>query len=61
MAEKWMAEAFKGAHGQLRTSLHAKKGRSIPRKRLEEAAHSRNPTLRKRAVLARTARRYAGR
>lgn len=40
--------------GALRQSLHVKDGEKIPEKKLEKAEHSDNPTLRKRAVLART-------
>lgn len=40
--------------GALRAELHVKKGEKIPAKKLEKAAHSKNPTLKKRAVLAKT-------
>lgn len=42
--------------GALRQSLHVKDGEKIPEKKLEKAEHSDNPTLRRRAVLARTMR-----
>lgn len=42
--------------GALRKSLHVKEGENIPEKKLEKAEHSDNPTLRRRAVLARTMR-----
>lgn len=40
--------------GALRKSLHIKKGEKIPASKLAKAAHSKNPTTRKRAVLAET-------
>jgi len=51
--EKWIQDAHikKGA---LRKQLHVKKGEKIPEKKLEKAEHSKNPTTRKRAVLAET-------
>lgn len=42
--------------GALRGALGAKPGEKIPAKKLEKATHSDNPTLRKRAVLAKTMR-----
>ena len=55
MAEKkkFIQEAIKHP-GALRKSLHVKEGEKIPEKRLKTAEHSRNPTMRKRAVLAET-------
>jgi hypothetical protein len=55
MAEKkkWIQDAIKHK-GALRESLHVKKGEKIPEKKLEKAEHSKNPTTRKRAVLAET-------
>lgn len=40
--------------GALHKSLHVPQGEKIPAKKLNKAAHSSNPTLRKRAVLAKT-------
>jgi hypothetical protein len=40
--------------GALHESLHVKKGEKIPEEKLEKAEHSKNPKLRKRAVLAET-------
>jgi hypothetical protein len=40
--------------GALRKSLHVKKGEKIPEDKLKKAEHSKNPTMRKRAVLAET-------
>ena len=53
MAKKWIQKAIKHP-GALREELHVKKGKKIPAKKLEEAAHSKNPTERKRANLAKT-------
>ncbi len=55
MAEKkkFIQSAIKHP-GALRKALKVKKGEKIPEKKLEKAAHSKNPTLKKRAVLAET-------
>ncbi len=53
MAKNWIAGAIKKP-GALRKALGAKKGEPIPAKKLEKAAHSKNPTLKKRAILAET-------
>ena len=53
MAKKWIAEAIKKP-GALRKSLHVKEGEKIPAAKLKKAEHSKNPTLKKRAVLAET-------
>lgn len=42
--------------GALHKSLHVATGQKIPEAKLERAEHSKNPTLRKRAVLAETLR-----
>lgn len=49
----WISGAIKHP-GALRKSLHVKEGESIPAKKLDKAAHSSNPTLRRRAILAKT-------
>jgi len=56
MAEKWIQKAIKKP-GALRKALHVKKGENIPEKKLEKAEHSKNPTMRKRASLAKTLRK----
>lgn len=58
MAEKkkFIQKAIKHP-GALRKSLHVKKGEKIPEKKLVKAEHSKNPTTRKRAFLARTLRK----
>ncbi|MGA3083086.1 MAG: hypothetical protein ABSD44_17175 [Terracidiphilus sp.] len=53
MAEKWIAGAIKHP-GALRKSLHVKAGETIPSGKLDKAEHSENPTLAKRANLAKT-------
>lgn len=40
--------------GALHKSLHVKEGEKIPVSKIKKAEHSKNPTLRKRAVLADT-------
>lgn len=58
MAKKnWIAGAIKHP-GALRKSLHVKPGMPIPMSKLNKAAHSSNPTLRKRANLAKTLRKF---
>jgi hypothetical protein len=51
--EKWISGAIKHP-GALRASLNVKKGEKIPENKLEKAEHSKNPTTKKRAVLAET-------
>lgn len=53
---KFIQKAIKHP-GALRKALHVKAGKTIPATQLEKATHSKNPTLRKRAVLAKTLRR----
>lgn len=40
--------------GALHKSLHVPKGQKIPEAKIEKAEHSKNPKLRKRAILAET-------
>ena len=49
----WIAGAIKKP-GALRKALHTKEGENIPLSKLKKAEHSKNPTLKKRAVLAET-------
>jgi len=51
--EKWIAGAIQHP-GSLRRALHVPEGEKIPAKKLAKAAHSENPTLRRRAALAKT-------
>ena len=56
--KKWMQKAVKpSAKGKLRAKLGAKPGKPIAAKKLEKAAHSKNPALKKEAVLAETFRK----
>lgn len=60
MADKFIKEAIKKP-GALRKALKVKKGQKIPAKKLAKAAHSKNPKMRKRAVLAKTLRKISKR
>jgi hypothetical protein len=51
--EKWIADAVKHK-GALHKSLHVKPGEKIPESKLKKAEHSKNPMVKKRAVLAET-------
>ena len=55
MAEKkkWIQAAIKKP-GALHETLHVPKGKKIPTAKLKKAENSKNPTTRKRAVLAET-------
>lgn len=55
----WIAGAIKKP-GALRKSLGVKKGEKIPAKKLEKAEKSKNPTMKKRAVLAKTLSKLRG-
>jgi hypothetical protein len=54
---KWVQGAVKHP-GALRAALHVPEGETIPAKKLAKAAKSKNPTLRKRAVLAETLKKF---
>ena len=58
MAGKWIQKAIKNK-GALRKALKVKKGKKISAKALSKAAKSKNPTLRRRAILAKTLRKLA--
>lgn len=51
--KKWIAGAIKHP-GALHKELHVKPGVKIPEAKIEKAEHSKNPKLKKRAVLADT-------
>lgn len=51
--KKFIQKAIKKP-GALRKSLHVKEGENIPESKLKKAEHSKNPTTKKRAVLAET-------
>lgn len=55
----WMESAVKKP-GALHKELGVPKGEKIPAKKLEKAEHSSNPTERKRANLAKTFKKFAG-
>lgn len=51
----WIQKALpESSKGKLRAKLGIKKGEKIPAKKLTKAEHSKNPTLKKEAVLAKT-------
>jgi len=58
MAKKWIQGAIRHP-GALRSALHTKKGKNIPKMKLEKAAHSKksSSTMKKRANLAITLRK----
>lgn len=56
-AKKWIQGAISHP-GALRKELHVKKGHDIPEAKLEKAAHSQDPLLKKRAILAETLRGF---
>lgn len=49
--KKWI-QGMEMKKGALREELGVKEGKKIPAKKLAKAAKSKNPTLKKRAVLA---------
>jgi hypothetical protein len=53
VAEKWIQGAIKHK-GKLHRELGVPEGEKIPAKKLSKAEHSKNPTIRKEANLAKT-------
>lgn len=53
MVKKWIQGAVKNK-GALHKELGVPEGKKIPANKLNKAAHSKNPTLAKRAILAKT-------
>lgn len=51
--KKWIQAAIKKP-GSLHKALHIKEGEKIPVSKIKKSEHSKNPTLKKRAVLAET-------
>jgi hypothetical protein len=51
--KQWIQGAIKHK-GALHKELHVPEGKKIPAKKLTKAEHSKNPKLRKRAILAKT-------
>jgi hypothetical protein len=60
MAEKWIQGAIK-KKGALHKTLGVPEGKKIPEKKIKKAEHSKNPTTRKRAVLAETLKKLRSR
>ena len=56
-AKKWIAGAIKHP-GKLHQELGVKPGVKIPAKKLLKAEHSKNPTIRKEADLAKTLKSF---
>ena len=57
---KWMQKAFGKHPGKLHRRLHVPEGEKIPASKLSKAAHSKSPSLRREAALAKTGKRFAG-
>jgi len=57
MAKKWIQDAIKQP-GSLHKALHIKKNEKIPMAKIKKAEHSKNPSLRKKAVLAETLKSF---
>lgn len=55
--DKWISGAIK-KKGALHKELGVPADKKIPVKKLEKATHSKNPTLKRRAVLAETLRSF---
>ena len=51
--KNWIAGAIKHK-GKLHKELGVKEGKKIPEKKMEKAEHSKNPTIKKEANLAKT-------
>lgn len=58
MAKNWIKGAVEHP-GALRKALNVKKGEKIPEAKLKKAEESKNPTMRKRAILAETLRKIS--
>lgn len=59
MAEKWIQGAIKHP-GKLHRELGVPEGKKIPAKKLAKATHSKNPTIRREANLAKTLKKLRG-
>jgi len=57
VAKKFI-QAMHMKKGALHKSLHVPEGKKIPESKIKKAEHSKNPTLRKRAVLAETLKSF---
>lgn len=56
--DKWISKAIKKP-GALKKELGVPEDKKIPAKKLKKAEHSKNPTERKRAVLAETLKKIS--
>lgn len=56
MAEKWIQSALskKGSKGKLHRELGVPQGEKIPAKKMAKALHSKSPSIRREANLAKT-------
>lgn len=61
MSEKWIQKAVSKHPGKLHRDLGIPQGEKIPAKKLAKAEHSKNPTIRREANLARTLKRLRSR
>lgn len=57
MAEKFIQKMHM-KKGALHEELGVPKGQKIPAKKMEKALHSKNPTMKKQAVLAKTLKSF---
>ena len=58
--EKWIQKALnKSSKGALHKELNVPQGKKIPASKLEMAEKSKNPTLKKRAILAETLKKIS--
>lgn len=58
--DHWMQEAFSKNPGKLHRKLNVAPGKKIPEAKLEKAAHSKSPTLRREVNLAQIGRKFGG-
>lgn len=56
--KKWIGKAVAEGKGKLHAHLGVKAGEKIPEEKLNEALHSKNPTIRKEANLAKTLKHF---
>lgn len=59
MSEKWIQKAVSKHPGKLHRELGVPEGKKIPAKKLAKAQHSKNPTIRREANLAKTLRKIS--
>lgn len=57
--KNWISEAIKpSSKGKLHKALGIAEDKKIPEKKLDKAEHSKNPTLKKEAILAKTLKSF---